>query len=96
MYKSNDGAWVTEIDKYGAAADTGIAAGIHVHGSFRVRYAENVDKVVVELAPATSSAFAGLSMQLSAAQAYQLRQLLDAALEDTAYAYRREIEAGAA
>lgn len=96
MHRSERGDWVTEVDESGAAADTGVSASIGVHGSFRVRYSENTDQVVIELGPRKSSAFAGLMVLLSASDAWQFRLLLDAAIEDAANVYRREFEAGVA
>ncbi|WP_227984546.1 hypothetical protein [Nocardia spumae] len=76
------GDYVTELDERGDAADTGIRTSIAVHGSFRVTYAEHIDRVCVEVAPNKSSAFAQLSMQLTLEQAAGLRDMLDAAMSD--------------
>ncbi|MBO0853605.1 MAG: hypothetical protein J2P18_07540 [Nocardia sp.] len=83
MEKNYLGEYVAELDERGRRpVDTGVAAGMSVHGSFRVSYASYADQVVVEVAPHDSSAYAAMQMHLRPEQAAGLRDLLDAALSD--------------
>ncbi|MEU6828671.1 hypothetical protein ABZ894_08445 [Nocardia beijingensis] len=91
------GSYVVAASESGAPVDTGVFADISVHGSFRVQYAEHVDRVCVRVFPASSSAYAGMAMQLTLAQAIGLRALLDAGIADALAARDdREADMGAA
>ncbi|WP_280411802.1 hypothetical protein [Nocardia asiatica] len=76
------GHYVIAASESGVPVDTGVSAEISVHGSFRVRYAAHVDRVCVRVYPASSSAYVGMSMQLTLEQATALRALLDAGIAD--------------
>lgn len=82
MKKNHLGQYFTEADKYGFPADTDVSADISVHGSFRVGYAANIDRVCVKVQPNEPSAYAAMSMQLTLEQAAALRDMLDAAMSD--------------
>ncbi|MFI5535881.1 hypothetical protein ACIA5H_05765 [Nocardia sp. NPDC051900] len=81
------GHYVIAASESGVPVDTGVSANIMVHGSFRVRYAANVDRVCVRVSPASSSAYAEMSMQLTLEQATGLRALLDAGIADALAAH---------
>ncbi|MGW5517095.1 hypothetical protein [Nocardia africana] len=82
MRKNHLGQYFTEADKHGFPVDTNVSADIAVHGSFRVGYAANIDRVCVDVRPNESSAYAGMSMHLTLEQAAGLRDMLDAAMSD--------------
>lgn len=75
------GDYVIASDDTAKPVDTGVRATIGTHGSFRTRYAGNVDRVIVELGP-LHSALTTLRMQLTVEQAVGLRDLLQAAIAD--------------
>ncbi|OBF63929.1 hypothetical protein A9X06_09270 [Mycobacterium sp. 852002-51759_SCH5129042] len=74
------GSHVSQVDEYGRQKDVDdVFVSARVLGSFVVRYADNVDKVVVEVEPQTGG---GVMMQLTLDQATLLRELLDAGIAD--------------
>lgn len=74
------GSHVSQVNQYGRQEDVDdVFVGVRVHGSFVVRYADNIDKVVVEVEPRIGI---GMGMQLTLDQAILLRGLLDAGIAD--------------
>ncbi|MBF6132800.1 hypothetical protein IU501_07260 [Nocardia otitidiscaviarum] len=88
------GNHVSKVNRHGhAVGGDGVAATASVWGSFRVHFAENVDRVCV----AIEDEYPGrgrMSMQLTLEQAVLLRELLDAGIEDARTAQGVEIAAG--
>ncbi|MFE3229860.1 hypothetical protein [Nocardia sp. NPDC059228] len=74
------GANVSHVDEYGHQADVDdVFATSHVRGSFRVRYARNIARIVVTV---TSASFDEMGMQLTLEQATLLQELLGAGIAD--------------
>ena len=74
------GSHVSQVNEYGRQQDVdGVVVSATVHGSFVVRYAETVDKVIVEVEPQIGT---GMTMHLTLDQATLLRCLLDAGIAD--------------
>jgi hypothetical protein len=74
------GSHVSQVNEYGRQQDVdNVFVTARVHGSFVVRYAENVDRVCVEVEPQIG---VGMGMQLTLDQAILLRGLLDAGIAD--------------
>ncbi|PPJ07833.1 hypothetical protein C5E51_16800 [Nocardia nova] len=87
------GSHVSQVDEYGRQKDVDdVFVSARVLGSFVVRYAENVDKVVVEVEPQIGG---GVMMQLTLDQATLLRELLDAGIADMRAAKIVELPAAA-
>ncbi|MFE3052697.1 hypothetical protein [Nocardia sp. NPDC059239] len=76
------GNHVSQVDKHGYAVGVdAIRMSTSVWGSFRVRYAESVDKVCVEVEDEHPGR-GRMSMQLTLEQAMLLRDLVDAGIAD--------------
>ncbi|MEV6769926.1 hypothetical protein AB0N05_14995 [Nocardia sp. NPDC051030] len=74
------GAHVSNVNEYGGQVDTdGVFATSSVRGSFKVRYASNIERLVVSV---TSNCFDEMGMQLTLEQATLLRELLSAGIAD--------------
>ncbi|WP_227982718.1 hypothetical protein [Nocardia spumae] len=83
------GAHVSQINKYGHQEDVdGVFVTTSVRGSFKVRYAESIDRLVVAVEPGTCS---DMSMQLTLDQAILMRDLLDAGIADMQAAQAVEV-----
>ncbi|MGW0245509.1 hypothetical protein ACWDYH_02605 [Nocardia goodfellowii] len=88
------GAHVSQVDEHGWQADVdGIYASSSVRGSFRVEYADNIDKLVVLVAARAGDS---MRMHLSLSQALLLRELLDAGIAEMPTATVLELPAGGA
>ncbi|WP_306364629.1 hypothetical protein [Nocardia sp. CC227C] len=87
------GNHVSQVDKYGHAVDADrISVTTMVWGSFRVKYADHIDRVCVEVV-AGHPGWADMSMQLTLEQATLLRSLLDAGIADALAANVVEVDA---
>ncbi len=76
------GAHVAQVDDHGHAVDVdGVNVSTSVWGSFRVRYADHIDKVCVAVEEGYPGR-ASTTMQLTLEQATLLRDLLDAGIAD--------------
>lgn len=91
------GTHVSQVNEHGSQVDVDeVFVMTSSRGSFRVKYAANVDRVCVEV---EGPPFGGsMRMQLTLAQAILLRELLDAGIADTiaATAAVLELPAGGA
>lgn len=88
------GNHVSHVNEYGhAVGGDGVNATASVWGSFRVHFAENIDRVCVAIEDECPGR-GRMSMQLTLEQAVLLRGLLDAGIEDARAA--KFIDAGEA
>ncbi|WP_280266704.1 hypothetical protein [Nocardia wallacei] len=84
------GTHVSQVNEYGSQIDVdGVFASVCVRGSFAVRYAKNVDKVIVAVG---SDPCSEMRLQLSLDEANLLRELLDAGIADALAATVVELE----
>ncbi|MBF6236645.1 hypothetical protein IU474_06075 [Nocardia otitidiscaviarum] len=87
------GNHVSQVDEYGHAVDIDrISVTTMVWGSFRVKYADHIDRVCVDVVEGPPGR-ADMSMQLTLAQATLLRELLDAGIADALAANVIEVDA---
>ncbi|MEV5652930.1 hypothetical protein AB0L57_32165 [Nocardia sp. NPDC052254] len=83
------GAHVSHVNEYGHQQDVdGVFVSTIVRGSFKVRYSDNIDRLVVGVEPETCS---GMDMQLTLDQAILMRDLLDAGIADMQAAQAVEV-----
>lgn len=87
------GSHVSQVDDHGSRQNIdGIYMTTSVHGSFRIRYYDNVDRICVDIDGPPSGGRA--SMQLTMDQAELLRELLEAGIADMRAAKVIELPAG--
>ncbi|MFE3986558.1 hypothetical protein ACFXPR_18930 [Nocardia tengchongensis] len=76
------GYHVSQVDEFGSAVDVDrIHALTSVSGSFRVRYADHIDRVCVDVVEGHPGS-GRMSMQLTLEQALLLHELLSAGIAD--------------
>ncbi|MEU6564357.1 hypothetical protein [Nocardia nova] len=80
MMRDFMGSHVSQVDDYGQRQDVDdVFVSTCVRGSFVVKFADHIGKLVVRVEPQDSS---GIAMQLTLDQATLLRDLLDAGIAD--------------